>query len=205
MAHARIETVDYEKMAKDAEKMRARGKDLNTEITSAYTSLREMKKSWHGIRYNELVKAFNKIIPSLDQLLTLVVTELPYALECFASNYAVTDRGKGIPSSRLPAKKLPAVELSNEVGLRFMANDVRAIKQSISKNFDMAKKDMDDIERIYKQINWKSEAADEFRTKFTKLKASIVESFNDIEKKFSNLMQLALKDMETSERLNTLK
>lgn len=203
---ANIQSVDYEKMPSYAKKMREQGNNLNKEITSAYTNLKNMKKSWYGVRYNTLVKSFNKMIPSLNQMLTLVVTDIPFSLETVANNFSSADKGrKVVTATKSPAKKLTNVSESKDVGLHFVTSEVDAKRESIAKNFNKAKELMNEIERTYKQINWRSESADAFKAKFTKLKAEIVKSFESIENQFRKLMNQALEDMKKTENANTVK
>ena len=96
---ASIRRVDYESMPLKAEEMRIYGKLLNSEITKAYKSIEEMHNSWYGKRYNKLLKSFNDIVPQLNKMITLVVKEIPYALEVIANNYSQADSGTNITNS----------------------------------------------------------------------------------------------------------
>ena len=78
---ARISEVDYEAIPGQAAQMRSLGQALNSEMTTAYQSVAAMHESWYGIRYNALVKEFNNLIPIINEMLKLVVQEIPFALE----------------------------------------------------------------------------------------------------------------------------
>ena len=201
-----IQVVDYEKIPGYAKNMRGQAERLNKEITEAYASVNEMRKAWYGKRYNDLVRQFNGMIPELNEMLTLVVTNIPATLEAVANNYAKVDTGKAVTMQvREPAKKISEVGLSNEEGLHFQTTEVTAKEKSISKNFNNAKELMNQIESTYKQITWKSEAADAFKARFTKLKTNIVKAFDETEKQFKKLMDAALEDMKKAEGANTVK
>lgn len=202
---AKIETVDYEKMPSQAKQMRAEGNTLNNEMTRAYNSVRDMHNSWYGKRYNELVKSFNEMIPQLNEMLELVVKEIPSTLEQIANNYSQADRGQNATSvDNTSAKKIQNLSISNDVGMRFITSNVESVQKQVSTNFKNAKEQMNKIESIYKGITWKSEAADAFKAKFTKLKASIVKSFEDTESQFSKLMEQTKQDIQSAETANTV-
>ena len=96
---ARIDHVDYEAMPRQAKAMREYALELNSELRAAYTNIGEMHNSWYGVRYNELVKDFNELIPQINDLLKLVVTEIPFAVETVANNYAQADKGQNVTSA----------------------------------------------------------------------------------------------------------
>ena len=82
---AKIDHVDYEAMPRQAKAMREYALELNNELRTAYSNVGEMHNSWYGVRYNELVKDFNELIPQVNDLLKLVVTEIPFAVETIAN------------------------------------------------------------------------------------------------------------------------
>ena len=201
---AKIMNVDYEAIPGQAKQIRGTAKELNSEITKAYKSIQEMHNSWYGKRYNELVKAFNDMIPQLNDMLTLVVTEIPFALETIANNYSQADKGANVTTASNEApQKINNLPISNDVGMRFITSDVSSTQAQVSTNFTTAKDQMNKIESIYETIRWSSEAADAFKIKFTKLKASIVSSFENVESQFKKLMLQAQQDVENAEKANT--
>ena len=203
---AKIMNVDYEAIPGQAKQIRGTAKALNSEITKAYTSVQEMHNSWYGSRYNELVKAFNEMIPQMNELLTLVVTEIPFALETIANNYSQADKGVNVTTANNEGpNKINNLPIHNDVGMRFITSDVASTQTQVATNFSSAKDQMNRIESIYQTINWSSEAADAFRAKFTKLKTSIVSSFENIETQFKKLMLQAQQDVQNAETSNTQK
>ena len=64
---------------------------------------------------------------------------------------------------------------------------------------------MNSIESTYGKIDWKSEAADAFASKFKKLKADIVAAFDNIDSQFTTLMNQTLSDIQSTESANTVK
>lgn len=200
---AKIQYVDYEAIPGQAKEMRSCGKQLNSEVIKVYTSVEEMHGHWYGLRYNELVKAFNNMIPKLNEMLTLVVTDIPYALESIANNYSLADKGAKITvASNEGPNKLTNLPIISDVGMKFISNNVLTIQQSISANFKNAKEQMDRIESIYARVQWQSEAAEVFKARITKLKNEIVASFESINTEFVRLMEQTQKDIERTENAN---
>ena len=202
---AQIQTVDYEAMPGQAEQMRGYGRQLNNEMTTAYTSIANMHDNWYGKRYNELVKAFNEMIPQLNEMLTLVVTDIPYALDTVANNYAQADTGANVTTANNEATNpITEIATSSDVGMKFITSEVSSVQSSVSTNFSNATDYMNNIESAYNTITWQSEASEAFKAKFTKLKSDIVTSFENIRTSFSELMTQAQNDVQSAEDANTV-
>lgn len=203
---ANIIKVDYEAIPRQTMSMRTHGKELNTELTNAYKSIEEMHRSWFGQRYNALVAEFNKIVPSINELLTLVVDEIPFTLETVANNYALADRGSGVTkAAKEMPQKIMTLNVPADVGMGFVTTEVEAVQQAVSRNFQNAREKMNLIESEYGKITWQSEAADAFKVRFKKLKTEITNSFDNLNTQFSNLMNQTKEDMQRTESANTLK
>ena len=203
---ANIMNVDYEGIPSIAQQMRSKGEELNTELTTAYQSIADMHNAWYGKRYNELVKSFNNIVPQINEMLQLIVRDVPFALETVANNYSRADRGTNITSANYTApQKISELTISNDVGMKFLTSEVSSVKSKVSSNFKNAKAKMDTIESAYNKIQWQSDASEAFRAKFTQLKSSIVEAFENIESQFTTLMQQTLDDIQATENANTVK
>ena len=118
----KIENVNYEAMPVQAQQMRRLGQELNEEVIKAYKSIGDMHTEWYGKRYNELVKVFNNIIPILNDLLDLVVGEIPFAIETVANNYSQADRGYKVTSAaNVAPNRVQNIALSNDVGMKFVS------------------------------------------------------------------------------------
>ncbi len=203
---AKIQNVDYVAIPNQAKQMRQYGKDLNNELTSAYKSVADMHTSWYGQRYNALVKEFNKITTEINELLTLVVTEIPYTLETIANNYSQADRGSNATTAvKESPKKITNISISNDVGMKFLTEQVTTVQSNVSKNFQNAKAKMNTIETEYGKIKWQSEASEAFKVKFKKLKNDIVKAFEDINSSFTKLMNQTKEDIQKAESANTVK
>lgn len=205
MGDARISVVDYVEMPRQASSMRGKGEDLNRELTNVYDNITNMHGCWFGKRYNELVTSFNNIINQLNDILTLVVTEIPSTLESIANNYSQVDRGENITSvQRTDINRITAIALSNDVGMRFMASEVENVKNQVKTNFDNANSQMNELQSIFSQVTWESDAATAFRDKFNSLKSQISQSFETLNTEFANKMTQTISDMAATESANTV-
>lgn len=202
---ASIINVDYEAIPGQANQIRETAKQLNNEMTTIYNNISDMHNVWYGDRYNELVKSFNKMIPELNDMLTLVVTEIPFALETIANNYSQADNGVNVttPNNEGP-NKISDLAIINDVGMRFLTSDVASVQNQVSANFRNAEDLMNKIESTYNTISWSSEAADAFRERFTTCKANIISSFENIESQFTTLMNQTQDDIQAAESSNTV-
>ncbi len=202
---ADLET-DYKTMLVHAKKIRTQSIKLNGEITKAYSSVKSMHSEWYGRRYAELVKGFNKIAPGLNSLLEEIVTEIPDSLENIAYNNAGFDTGKGGSAASTKPKKIQTLPIPQEEGkMRFLQNKVSTRQKEISKNFNTAKKSLDDILAEYRKIKWKSAAADNYREFLGKEKKKMEEAFTKIEKDFAKNIDATIADLKKTEKANTVK
>ena len=202
---ARIDHVDYEAMPRQAKAMREYALELNSELRAAYTNIGEMHNSWYGVRYNELVKDFNELIPQINDLLKLVVTEIPFAVETVANNYAQADKGQNVTSAEeTSANNIENLPITNDVGMRFMTSDVENTQRNVSAKFDSSKELMNKIESEYNRVDWQSEASESFKARFEKLKNDILSAFDNINNEFSKLMTQTQEDIENTEKSNTV-
>ena len=202
---AKIDHVDYEAMPRQAKAMREYALELNNELRTAYSNVGEMHNSWYGVRYNELVKDFNELIPQVNDLLKLVVTEIPFAVETIANNYAQADKGQNVTSAEeTSANNIENLPITNDVGMRFMTAEVANTQRSVSEKFDASKELMNKIEAEYNRVEWQSEASESFKARFNKLKNDILMAFDNINNEFSKLMTQTQQDIETTEKAYTV-
>ena len=202
---AKIDHVDYEAMPRQAKAMREYALELNNELRTAYSNVGEMHNSWYGVRYNELVKDFNELIPQVNDLLKLVVTEIPFAVETIANNYAQADKGQNVTSAEeTSANNIENLPITNDVGMRFMTAEVANTQRIVSEKFDASKELMNKIEAEYNRVEWQSEASESFKARFNKLKNDILMAFDNINNEFSKLMTQTQQDIETTEKANTV-
>lgn len=202
---ARIDRVDYEAMPGQAKRMREYALELNGELKTAYSKVAEMHNAWYGIRYNELVKDFNGLVEQINELLDLVVTKVPFTIETIANNYSKADKDQNVVSAEETAvNKIEDLEITNDVGMRFMTEDVENTQRTISEKFEQSKELMNKIQAEYDQVDWESEASEAFKAKIKELKDSITMAFDNINDQFVKLMTKTQQDIENTEKANTV-
>lgn len=202
---AQIMNVDYEAMPNQAKQMREYAIQLNSEFKTVYSNIGDMHNSWYGIRYNELVKDFNNLIPQVNKLLDLVVTEIPFTLETIANNYSQADRGQNATSAEQTAvNKVENLPIINDVGMRFITEQVANTQNTVTEKFEAIKELMNRIESEYAKVQWQSEASDSFKARFTQLKNEIMSSLDNINSQFTKLMNETQQDIERTEKANTV-
>lgn len=200
--------VNYQILATNAKTIRTHAQDLNRYITSVYSKLADMHSVWYGKRYESLVKEFNNIIPQINDLLDLVVKDIPFSLESIANNYSQTEDGYNITSAQQTApSKVSDLGPYNEGAenkMRFYSADVETVKNQIVSDLDNAKSKMDTIKSVYDQTPWKGEAAQAYTGTLTRLKEEIITSFENITTQFTKLMSQAQEDVNAAETGNTV-
>lgn len=202
---ARIDRVDYVAMPGQAKKMREYALELNSELKAAYSNVAEMHNAWYGIRYNELVKDFNGLVEQINELLDLVVTKVPFTIETIANNYSKADKDQNVVSAEETAvNKIEDLEITNDVGMRFMTEDVENTQRTISEKFEQSKELMNKIQAEYDRVDWESEASEAFKAKIKELKDSITMAFDNINDQFIKLMTKTQQDIENTEKANTV-
>ena len=202
---ARIDRVDYVAMPGQAKKMREYALELNSELKAAYSNVAEMHNAWYGIRYNELVKDFNGLVEQINELLDLVVTKVPFTIETIANNYSKANKDQNVVSAEETAvNKIEELEITNDVGMRFMTEDVENTQRTISEKFEQSKELMNKIQAEYDRVDWESEASEAFKAKIKELKDSITMAFDNINDQFIKLMTKTQQDIENTEKANTV-
>lgn len=202
---AKIEFVNYNTVPGVANDMQELGVKLNNELTTAYASTRDMRSHWFGVRYNTLIQGFNKVIPSINELLKLVIGEIPFALRVAANNYSQADRGQnacaaeeGVPNN------IEEIAETTEPGLKFITSEVESVKGNVETNFTNAENLMDEIAAKFATAEWESEARDAFDNRFNTLKSNITSSIEDIKSQFTSLMAETISDIEKAENSSTV-
>ena len=198
--------VDYEDLARKAKKIREQANQINLELSKAYESIGGMHSVWYGQLYNDLCVAFNNITGSLNQLLSLVVSDIPYALEIAANNYSSADRnGQKVTSAvHTEPKKIINVPIIKDIGMDYTESKVEPIRQKVITNLKSVKDRMNDIQVTYNTINWRSDASEAFATKLKKFKNEIDEYIQQIEGDFQKFMSQAAQTISTADKKSTV-
>lgn len=199
------ENIQYQDFKKVAANMRAKGQSLKTDLNNAYTEVGKMSKDWYGSRYNSLVEQFQKLQPKLDEIIKIVITDLPYAIEEAARNYEKFESGSAkTTATKTNAGNITKLNKSSQPGMRFMETDVKKCKNMVEDKFKAAKKNMTSIEDEFKKITWQSNSATVFKTKFSTLKGDIDEALGKIITDFDTLITDTITDIKNVESANTV-
>lgn len=203
---ANIGNVDYMSIPAKTDQMRGVGRELNEKMQNMYDKIRELHEFWYGERYNRLVEGFNKIRPSVNNIVELIFTQLPASLDTIANNYSKLDRSMNIRtvSDEKPRiiEELPKMDDTGK--FRFISNSVAEVKQEVEAKISKGIELIDEFENIYRTIDWESDAATAYQSLFAKLKEEVVTSLNNLKKDFTELMLQAEQDAKLTEDTNTV-
>lgn len=201
---ANITQVDYEGLPTQAGLIRTEGKNLYDNLKKLFQEAQNMHSNWYGIRYNSFITELNSMIPAVNDILRLVVDDIPIALETVAKNYALAD---GAAPKAVNEKELPtveAVESVTDVGLRFVSTSVATNKTNIETYISNSVQNLSTIQTYWSEVVWESDAATAFGTKFETLKSSIENALNSVKSNLTKLMAAAEEDISLAESNNTV-
>lgn len=196
--------VNYKEMPGKATEMQNLGKALNSELSTAWSSVNELRSTWYGVRYNSLISLFNKTTDSVNKILTLVICTIPDQLGTIALNYSKVD---GDPVPAVEPGSITAIESipdSDTARMSYEAGPADDVKGSVGKNIDSAEGYMEDILSTFNTIDWQSEARDNYQSQLTTLRGEIVDSLENIKTQFTVLMEQAASDMQAAEDANNV-
>ena len=197
---ANVQNVNYEEIPSKAKSMRELGKDINRKLVKIYNSIDEMHNYWYGIRFNELEMSFNDFVSDINELLQLIVGDIPFELETIANDYSKLESGMDLTSAvNIPPIRIQLLEIKNDVGMRFISSEVITIHESIKQDFETVVSDLDEYQGIFSQIDWNSDAANVYKSKFDRIKASFNNKIDDINAKFDAIIIQTEEDVENAE------
>ena len=196
--------VNYLEMPGKAVQMQGLGKQLNSEMSKAWSSVNELRSTWHGVRYNSLIALFNNVTDSVNKILKLVVSTIPDQLGTIAKNYSIVD-GSSCPNVE-PASvtAIEKIENSDTKTMSFDQSAAASVKESVTSNLNNAKGFMENIVSVFNTVDWVSEARDSYQSQLDSLKGEIVNAINTINTQFSTLMSEAENDMKAVENANNV-
>lgn len=200
-----IEKVDYEGIPAKAKQMRDIANSANTRLVNAYDSLTKMHDSWYGVRYNELCTSFNSLVPTLNEMLDIIVKQIPSDLEVVSNNYSKADKGTAVTTvDDTNARHILQITTKQDVGVRFMPDEVRTFHDSILNDFKIVVQQVDEINGIYKTVCWVSDAGTTFTNKLGQIRNNIVDQVNKIHNQFDSYLQEAEKDFPNADTANNV-
>lgn len=198
--------VDYENMPSQSDNIRNAALELNGRLTAVYQKVTEMHAHWYGKRYNELVTKFNELAPQLNQFLEVIVAEVPYMFEGIANNFSEVDIQQNIATARKESyKKIEEIPVIDDVGMRYIQEEVANVQTEILSDFTSAKELMESMQKTVQQIVLECDGADEFRRQFRTLTNAFKQVLDNVEAQFTELMNKDREAIETAEKSNTTK
>lgn len=199
--------VNYNTMPGMANQIRQNGQELNNELQTARTSIESVNATWYGKSYNDLALMFEGIIPQINEMLELIVGEIPFALETIANNYAAADGQTSavVAPNKTEPNNLVPLNVNRTEDFNIDVSEVENLRTGLTRNFSNARDKMNTAESIYNSIQWQSSQASEaFRARFTKLKSEIISAFEEIDSHLSKVLQEQINRTEEAESQSTM-
>ena len=197
--------VEYEKLPEKIAKLQGAGENIQAKFQAVYTAAQDMNKGWDGKRYVDVAKAFNDMIPSINELVKTLVTTVPDQLGQVAKNYA-SFNGTSVSYTPKAAKAIGNIPEGNPVGMKFNETEVTSAKDKIFKGFGDAESVMNnEAQAAVTSIlaSWRGEAADSFDTLFKTLKANILNQIGEVKQKVNENMAQTIEDARKTESNST--
>lgn len=197
--------VDYDEIPIESKSIRGYAKEINSNLIEVYKEVADMHAHWYGKRYNELVEKFNNLVPQLNQFLELIVGEVPCMYEKIANNFSEVDINQNVTTSQEePVIKLTVNPIINDVGMRYIEEEVTVAEKSIVSILHDTIDTMEIINRTVSQMELVCDGAEEFNSQFSKLTDTFKQVLNNIETQFNMLMEQDRNLMKEAEKDNTV-
>ena len=197
--------VDYGEIPIESKSIRGYAKEINSNLIEVYKEVADMHAHWYGKRYNELVEKFNNLVPQLNQFLELIVGEVPCMYEKIANNFSEVDINQNVTTSQEePVIKLTENPIINDVGMRYIEEEVTVAEKSIVSILHDTIDTMEIINRTVSQMELVCDGAEEFNSQFSKLTDTFKQVLNNIETQFNMLMEQDRNLMKEAEKDSTV-
>lgn len=197
--------VDYDEIPIESKSIRGYAKEINSNLIEVYKEVADMHAHWYGKRYNELVEKFNNLVPQLNQFLELIVGEVPCMYEKIANNFSEVDINQNVTTSQEePVIKLTKNPIINDVGMRYIEEEVTVAEKSIVSILHDTIDTMEIINRTVSQMELVCDGAEEFNSQFSKLTDTFKQVLNNIETQFNMLMEQDRNLMKEAEKDSTV-
>lgn len=197
--------VDYDEIPIESKSIRGYAKEINSNLIEVYKEVADMHAHWYGKRYNELVEKFNNLVPQLNQFLELIVGEVPCMYEKIANNFSEVDINQNVTTSQEePVIKLTVNPIINDVGMRYIEEEVTVAEKSIVSILHDTIDTMEIINRTVSQMELVCDGAEKFNSQFSKLTDTFKQVLNNIETQFSMLMEQDRNLMKEAEKDSTV-
>ena len=121
-------------------------------------------------------------------------------METIANDYSKLESGMDSTSAvNIPPIRIQLLDIKNDVGMRFISSEVITIHESIKQDFEAVVNGLNEYQTLFSQIEWNSETAIVYRSKFDRIKASFINQIDDINAKFDAIIIQTEEDVENAE------
>ena len=200
--------VDPEALKGAAGGIEIKGKDIYSELNSAYTKVGTMHSFWKGLRYSKLVEAFNNITTDLNAIIEDVTTNIPKALRQAVTNYYAGDTSDSTGGTAGEASKIENIERPSDSIIEFDEGQIELYKTQIMTSFKNAKADITSAKNIVVALGtsgqWSGEAYNSAQTNLTNYESKINEQIESLNTDFETAIKATITDMTSAENANTV-
>ena len=121
-------------------------------------------------------------------------------METIANDYSKLESGMDSTSAvNISPIRIQLLDMKNDVGMRFISSEVITIHESIKQDFETVVSDLNEYQGIFSQIDWNSDAANVYKSKFDRIKDSFNNKIDDINAKFDAIIIQTEEDVENAE------
>lgn len=197
--------VDYENIPSKAKKIREDARQINSKLLDVYSQLENMQNSWRGTKYEELIKKYTTLIPTFNESLEVIVTEIPYMFETIANEFSNIDIQKNITTAQRDVpNKISEIKIAEQKDLKYIMADVEKAQNAIIADFNEINNLLENIGTTIGQIQIDITAMTEFSSYMKKFIIKYKELINDNFKQFSSYMEEVKNTMQLVEKNNTI-
>ena len=197
--------IDYENLPRHSSNIRNSAVQINKKLVEVYKKIESMHANWYGMRYNDLVRGLNSIIPQLNQFLSVIETDVPYVIEAISNNFSEVDIKQRVTvEQKIDIQSIQPIPIINDIGLRYLDVEVENVRKEIVVDLNEIRSIMEDIGGNVGQLGMQCDGSDEFKTQFSKLKEAFNQSLTNIENSIVEYMNKTKIQIENAEKANTV-
>lgn len=197
--------IDYENLPRQSSNIRNSAVQINKKLAEVYNKIGNMHENWYGMRYNDLVRGLNSIIPQLNQFLSVIETDLPYVIEAISNNFSEVDIKQRVTTEqKTNIQNIQPIPVVNDIGLRYLDVEVENVRKEVVADLNEIRGIMEDIGGTVGQLVMECDGSEEFKSQFSKLKESFNQSLSNIENTVVEYMNKTKIQIEKAEKANTV-
>ena len=199
----RVVNIDYENIPGQANNIKNISKQLGDKLLDIYKNISAMHEFWYGKRYNDLVQNINKLIPQMNSFLEVTVSEVPHIIETIANNFSEVDtNGRVTAAQKEGFQKIEQLSIKEDVGMRFVSEEIANIEQTIISEFHEAISLVDMLSREAEGIGIDYDVGNNFKSQFKSFSNSFKQYIETAESQFTVLMLNTRMQMQKTEMAN---